>query len=74
MATAKNVVLVHGAFADGSGWEGVYRELKQKGHNVSVVGNPNTGLADEIKGSHLVFISQPKAVADVIDTAAKGAK
>jgi len=36
----KNVVLVHGAFADGSGWEGVFKLLTAKGYNVSVVQNP----------------------------------
>lgn len=46
---AKNIVLVHGAFADGSGWEGVYKILVKRGYNVSVVGNPNTGLADDVE-------------------------
>ena len=36
----KNVVLVHGGFVDGSGWEGVYQILKKDGYNVSVVQNP----------------------------------
>lgn len=44
----KNIVLVHGAFADGSGWLAVYEDLKARGYNVSVVGNPNTGLADDV--------------------------
>jgi pimeloyl-ACP methyl ester carboxylesterase len=44
----KNIVLVHGAFADGSGWQAVYEVLRSKGYNVSVVGNPNTGLADDV--------------------------
>jgi len=44
----KNVVLVHGAFADGSGWEGVYSILKKKGYNVSVAANPNTSFADDV--------------------------
>lgn len=48
MAQVKNVVLVHGAFADGSGWESVYHILKKKGYNVSVVANPNTALADDV--------------------------
>ena len=33
----RNVVLVHGGFVDGSGWEGVYRSLRRQGFNVSVV-------------------------------------
>jgi pimeloyl-ACP methyl ester carboxylesterase len=44
----KNVVLVHGGFVDGSGWEGVYRELKGKGYNVTVVQNPTISLADDV--------------------------
>jgi pimeloyl-ACP methyl ester carboxylesterase len=44
----KNIVLVHGAFADGSGWEGIYKVLKSKGYNVSIVGNPNTGMPDDV--------------------------
>ena len=41
-----NIVLVHGGFVDGSGWEGVYRSLKKKGYNVSIVQNPTLSLAD----------------------------
>src|SRR4029450_8870785 len=37
---APNIVLVHGAWADGSGWEGVYRSLSKKGFSVSVVQHP----------------------------------
>lgn len=44
----KNIVLVHGAFADGSGWEALYHILTKKGYKVSVVGNPNTGFADDV--------------------------
>lgn len=47
-AGAKNVVLVHGAFADGSGWKGVYDILKKDGYNVSIVQNPTTSLADDV--------------------------
>ena len=42
------VVLVHGAFVDGSGWEGVYRILKKDGHEVSVVQIPTVSLADDV--------------------------
>jgi pimeloyl-ACP methyl ester carboxylesterase len=45
---AKNVVLVHGAFADGSGWRGVYDELTQRGYRVTIVQNPLTSLADDV--------------------------
>jgi pimeloyl-ACP methyl ester carboxylesterase len=47
-APVKNVVLVHGGFVDGSGWEGVYKLLKESGHSVSVVQNPTTSLADDV--------------------------
>ena len=44
----KNVVLVHGGFVDGSGWQGVYNQLKKKGYNVTIVQNPTTSLADDV--------------------------
>jgi pimeloyl-ACP methyl ester carboxylesterase len=44
----KNVVLVHGAFADGSGWRGVYDELTRRGYQVTIVQNPLTSLADDV--------------------------
>jgi pimeloyl-ACP methyl ester carboxylesterase len=45
---AKNVVLVHGAFADGSGWRRVYDELNRRGYSVTIVQNPLTSLADDV--------------------------
>jgi len=45
---AKSVVLVHGGFVDGSGWEGVYHELKKSGHEVIIAQNPTTSLADDV--------------------------
>jgi len=45
---ARNVVLVHGAFVDGSSWDGVVRLLQRKGFNVTVVQNPLTSLADDV--------------------------
>lgn len=44
----RNVVLVHGAFADGSGWRGVYDELKGRGFQVTIVQNPLTSLDDDV--------------------------
>ena len=44
----KNVVLVHGGFVDGSGWEGVYKALKKNGYAVSIVQNPTITLADDV--------------------------
>jgi pimeloyl-ACP methyl ester carboxylesterase len=43
-----NIVLVHGGFVDGSGWEGVYGILKGQGYRVSVVQNPTLSLADDV--------------------------
>jgi pimeloyl-ACP methyl ester carboxylesterase len=43
-----NIVLVHGGFVDGSGWESVYQILRNHGHAVSVVQNPTTSLDDDV--------------------------
>ncbi|MBV8035206.1 alpha/beta hydrolase [Roseateles sp.] len=45
---ALSIVLIHGGFVDGSGWEGVYNILKKDGYDVSVVQNPTTSLADDV--------------------------
>jgi pimeloyl-ACP methyl ester carboxylesterase len=55
MAPMKNVVLVHGGFVDGAGWEGVYRLLKKQGYNVSVVQNPTITLEDDVKATKSVL-------------------
>ena len=55
---AVNVVLVHGGFVDGSGWEGVYKALKKNGHKVSVVQNPTTSLADDVAATKRVIAEQ----------------
>jgi pimeloyl-ACP methyl ester carboxylesterase len=47
--TSKNVVLVHGGFVDGSGWEAVYRSLRKDGHTVTVVQNPTISLSDDVR-------------------------
>lgn len=44
----KSIVLVHGGFVDGSGWEGVYKSLKKDGYKVSIVQNPTISLADDV--------------------------
>ena len=44
----RNVVLVHGGFVDGSGWQGVYDTLKRDGYAVSIVQNPTISLADDV--------------------------
>src|SRR5258705_3338107 len=46
----KNVVLVHGGFVDGSGWQGVYDTLKKDGYTRSIVQNPTITLADDVAG------------------------
>ena len=47
-AGVRNIVLVHGGFVDGSGWQGVYDLLKKDGYNVSIVQNPTASLADDV--------------------------
>src|SRR3954468_15436260 len=55
---AMNVVLVHGAWADGSGWEGVYRLLRKKGFSVSVVQHPTISLTDDVEAVRQVLATQ----------------
>ena len=54
----KNVVLVHGGFVDGSGWQGVYDILKKDGYNVSIVQNPTTSLADDVAATKRTLAAQ----------------
>jgi pimeloyl-ACP methyl ester carboxylesterase len=58
MATMKNIVLVHGGFVDGAGWEGVYKILKKDGYNVSVVQNPTISLKDDVEVTKRVLATQ----------------
>src|SRR5438093_4091807 len=51
----KNVVLVHGGFVDGSGWEGVYKILKKDGYNVGIVQNSPESLAGDVAATKLVM-------------------
>lgn len=46
--STRNIVLVHGGFVDGSGWQGVYDTLRNKGYNVAIVQNPTISLADDV--------------------------
>jgi pimeloyl-ACP methyl ester carboxylesterase len=57
-SSAENIVLVHGAFADGSGWRGVYDELTQRGYRVTIVQNPLTSLADDVASTRRVLDRQ----------------
>lgn len=54
----KNVVIVHGAFADGSGWRGVYNVLVKKGYNVTIVQNPLTSLKDDVDATTRILDRQ----------------
>jgi pimeloyl-ACP methyl ester carboxylesterase len=58
VSDATNVVLVHGGFVDGSGWEGVYRQLTQQAFNVSVVQNPTLSLDDDVAVTRRVLDKQ----------------
>jgi len=54
----KNIVLVHGAWADGSGWEGVHKILTDAGYNVTIVPSPNTSLSDDVRITKAVLSQQ----------------
>lgn len=56
--SVKNIVLVHGAFADGSGWRGVYDDLTARGYRVSIVQNPLTSFADDVAATKRVLARQ----------------
>ena len=53
-----NIVLVHGGFVDGSGWEGVYKILTKDGYTVSVVQNPTISLADDVAATRRILAVQ----------------
>jgi pimeloyl-ACP methyl ester carboxylesterase len=55
---AKNVVLVHGGFVDGSGWQGVYDVLTKDGYNVSIVQNPTISLAEDVAATKRTLAAQ----------------
>ena len=57
-AKSAAVVLVHGGFVDGSGWEDVYKILKKDGYDVSVVQNPTVSLADDVAVTKRVLAKQ----------------
>jgi pimeloyl-ACP methyl ester carboxylesterase len=54
----RNIVLVHGAWADGSGWKGVYDILIKDGYNVSVVQEPETSFKDDVAATKRVLAVQ----------------
>jgi pimeloyl-ACP methyl ester carboxylesterase len=55
---AMNIVLVHGAWADGSGWEGVYRSLRKENFPVTVVQNPTISLADDVQATRRILATK----------------
>ncbi len=57
-APVKNILLVHGAFVDGSGWRPVYEILVRDGYNVSVVQHPLTGLEDDVAATKRILDQQ----------------
>jgi pimeloyl-ACP methyl ester carboxylesterase len=58
MTGVRNVVLVHGGFVDGSGWQGVYDLLKADGFNVSIVQNQTLSLESDVETTHNVLDQQ----------------
>jgi pimeloyl-ACP methyl ester carboxylesterase len=56
--STKNIVLVHGGFVDGSGWESVYSLLKKDDYNVAIVQNPTLSLAGDVAATNLVIHEQ----------------
>ena len=59
---AVTIVLVHGGFVDGSGWERVYKILRKDGYTVSVVQNPTTSLADDVAVTKRAIAAQSDPV------------
>jgi pimeloyl-ACP methyl ester carboxylesterase len=60
--TAASIVLVHGGFVDGSGWQGVYNILAKHGYSVSIVQNPTLSLDDDVAVTKRVIATQPGPV------------
>jgi pimeloyl-ACP methyl ester carboxylesterase len=54
----KNIVLVHGAWADGSGWKGAYNILVKDGFNVSIVQEPETSFQDDVTAVKRILVLQ----------------
>lgn len=57
-AGIKNIVLVHGAFADGSSYQNLFKELVRKGYKVTIVQNPLTSLEDDVAATNLALDKQ----------------
>src|SRR5437016_5831719 len=52
------IVLVHGGFVDGSGWQGVYKILRKDGYTVRIVQNPTISLAGDVAATRLIVDAQ----------------
>jgi pimeloyl-ACP methyl ester carboxylesterase len=61
-STAISIVLVHGGFVDGSGWQGVYNILEKHGYSVSIVQNPTVSLDDDVAVTKRAIAAQPGPV------------
>ena len=57
-ASEISVILVHGGFVDGSGWESVYKILKKDGYSVAIVQNPTLSLSDDVEVTKRVLAQQ----------------
>jgi pimeloyl-ACP methyl ester carboxylesterase len=62
LSGVKSVVLVHGGFVDGSGWEGVYQILKKAGYSVTIVQNPTVSLTDDVAVTRRAIAAENKPV------------
>jgi pimeloyl-ACP methyl ester carboxylesterase len=56
--TQPTIVLVHGGFVDGSGWEAVYKSLKKHGYTVAIVQNPTISLAGDVAATRHILVAQ----------------
>lgn len=61
-AAAVSIVLVHGGFVDGSGWQGVYNILKKDGYNATIVQNPTITLNDDVAVTKRAIAAQAGSV------------
>src|SRR5579872_215079 len=61
-APVKSIVLVHGGFVDGSGWEGVYKILKKDGYDVTIVQNSTVSLKADVATTKAAINAQTKPV------------
>jgi hypothetical protein len=58
----RNIVLAHGAWADGSGWKGAYGILVKDGYNVSVVQEPEMSFKEDVAATKRTLLSRRKCI------------